>query len=408
METLVRELCRYLKIRKVFSMVFGNFNDKNLLIISNSFPPEDDSFVGGIFVKGQVNELAKYFREVYVISPQPLGSNRRLKDYEYENIRVFFPHFFHLPIGYFRRKLGDNFFKAAVRVIRREGFDFDLIHAHYTWPSGVASLKLKEIFHVPLVITEHTSVTFQRYIKSRDPLIIYTWQNADALIRVRKGDINQIKELVAQRTNVYYVPNGFDKRKFYPISPTMARKKLNLPQNKKILLNVANMYSPVKGHKILLDAFSKVTKQRNDVLLVLVGDGRLRSQIEATIRNKGLRDKVILAGAKSHDEIPLWMNAADLFVLPSLSEGNPTVMFEALGVGLPFVGTAVGGVPEIITSEDYGLLCKPGDPQDLAEKILIALDKEWNREKIIKYAEQFTWGNIARQILKIYYEVLKG
>jgi glycosyltransferase involved in cell wall biosynthesis len=109
-----------------------------------------------------------------------------------------------------------------------------------------------------------------------------------------------------------------------------------------------------------------------------------------------------LVGAKPHGELSLWMNAADLFVLPSLSEGNPTVMFEALGVGLPFVGTKVGGVTEIITSEDYGFLCGSFDPKDLAEKILIALDKDWNREKILDYAKRFTWENIAKDIMGIY------
>ena len=81
-------------------------------------------------------------------------------------------------------------------------------------------------------------------------------------------------------------------------------------------------------------------------------------------------------------------------------------MFEALGVGLPFVGTAVGGVPEIITSEDYGLLYPPKDPKCLAEKILIALEKDWDREKIRKYAEQFTWENIAKKIINIYTQVI--
>jgi glycosyltransferase involved in cell wall biosynthesis len=90
-----------------------------------------------------------------------------------------------------------------------------------------------------------------------------------------------------------------------------------------------------------------------------------------------------------HDEIPVWMDACDVFVLPSLNEGSPIVMFESLGFGKPFVGTKVGGIPEIITSEDYGLLCEPANQKELAEKILAALDKEWDDEKIRKYAEQF-------------------
>ena len=69
-------------------------------------------------------------------------------------------------------------------------------------------------------------------------------------------------------------------------------------------------------------------------------------------------------------------------------------------------GTRVGGVPEVITSDDYGLLVEPADPNDLAEKILAALDREWDREKILAYAERYTWENIAKEITRIYTKVL--
>jgi glycosyltransferase involved in cell wall biosynthesis len=83
-------------------------------------------------------------------------------------------------------------------------------------------------------------------------------------------------------------------------------------------------------------------------------------------------------------------------------------MFESLGFGKPFVGTKVGRVPEIITSEDYGLLCEPANPKALAEKILRALDKEWDKEKILEYVERFTWDNIVKEILKGYENVTRG
>ena len=117
-------------------------------------------------------------------------------------------------------------------------------------------------------------------------------------------------------------------------------------------------------------------------------------------------DHVEFVGGKPHDKIPIWMNACDVFILPSLAEGNPTVMFECLGCGKPFIGTTVGGEPEIITSNNYGLLCEPANPKVLAEKILIALDKEWDGEKIRSYAERFRWENIAEEIMRVYKETL--
>lgn len=101
-----------------------------------------------------------------------------------------------------------------------------------------------------------------------------------------------------------------------------------------------------------------------------------------------------------------YCNASDLFMLPSLNEGNPTIMFEALGCGKPFVGTKVGDVPEVITSDVYGLLVEPGDADDLAEKILVALDKEWDRGAILEYAERFTWESIAEKIIMVYQRLL--
>ena len=120
----------------------------------------------------------------------------------------------------------------------------------------------------------------------------------------------------------------------------------------------------------------------------------------------GLGERVKLLGSVPGDQLTLWMNACDLFVLPSLNEGNPTVLVEVLGCGKPFVGTKVGGVPEVISSDDYGLLVEPADPGDLAEKILVALDREWDREKILGYAERYTWENIAKEIVGVYEQVL--
>lgn len=85
-----------------------------------------------------------------------------------------------------------------------------------------------------------------------------------------------------------------------------------------------------------------------------------------------------LLGLKPYNELPLWMNAADIIFLPSINEGNPSVMFEAFGVGLPFIGTKVGGIPEVIISEDYGLLVESSNPTDLTEKIITALNKKWD------------------------------
>ena len=308
------------------------------------------------------------------------------------------------------KSLGDKLAKKAEKFIQEKRLRFDLIHAHFAYPYGYAGVKLGNEFGVPVIITVHGHDVYDLPFRDKEweKMIKWALNQANHVITVSQSNKKiLVGKLGVSENKLSIIPNGFNPKLFYPmINKTNARQKLNLPFDKKIILNVANLY-PAKGQRYLIEAVKEIVKYRGDILCIIIGDGVLREDLKAQIKKLGLENYVKLAGSKPHDEIPLWMNAADLFVLPSLSEGNPTVMFEALGVGLPFIGTRVGGVPEIITSEDYGLLCEPANPQDLIEKILVALDKKWDRDKILKYAQQFAWENIAKEILRVYEDYVK-
>ena len=383
-------------------------SEKNLLVISNNFPNRDNTFVGDVFVKEQIKYLRHYFDNVYVVSPVAYGMERLRKtkhfDYQIDNVRVFFPKYINNPLfWYYGRSLWvDLEARAIMSLIEKEDLHFDLIHAHFTWPSGAVAVALKQKYSIPVVITEHTSNTFTKAIETQDKVFTDTWSKADKIVRVKQGDVSAFSRVSIPLQNVIPIPNGYDSKKFHPTDTQSCRETLHLPLDKKLILNVGNLYGEVKGHKYLIEAISHVVTKRKDILCVIIGAGKLRTALERQIRSLRLEDYILLAGGKPHDEIPLWMNACDLFVLPSLNEGNPTVMFEALGCGKPFVGTKVGGVPEVITSDDYGLLVEPADPEDLAEKILVALDREWDREAILAYAKRYTWENIAEQIVHVY------
>jgi glycosyltransferase involved in cell wall biosynthesis len=306
-----------------------------------------------------------------------------------------------------RKTHWENVANKFERVLRDNKIKFDLFHVHFTWPWGYIGVKLKEKFEVPLIITGHGYDVYDLPFRDRRyfEMVRETLSSADRIITVSHSNFKFIKKL-GIKTKTEVIPNGFDSKLFYPIDSRNCREVLGLPVNKRIILNVGHL-EKVKGHEYLIEAMKKIVKKRGDILCIIVGDGSLRVKLEKQIKKLNLGDYVKLVGAKPHDEIPYWMNACDIFVLPSLSEGNPTVMFEVLACGKPFVGTKVGGIPEIITSEDYGLLCEPANPEDLAEKILVALEKEWDSEKIRKYAEQFSWENIAKKIVRVYEEVLE-
>jgi len=368
---------------------------RNLLVLCNTFPDKNDKYVGSIFIKEQLKKLSIYFEKIFVIAPVPFGIEYWRKtsheNYIYNNMYVLFPRYLNVPIFYFKGKPAWVYLEERIilKTLMDYSIKFDLIHAHHTWPPGRIAINIKERFKVPVVITEHTSKTFERVVKRKDPHYIKTWEQSDAIIRIRQGDINNFSKLGINDSKVYYIPNGYDETKFYPMEKNACRQKLNLPLDKQIILNVGNLYE-IKGTKFLVSAMKVVLEDNKDVYCFIIGKGKLKERLENQIKQLEIQNNVKLIGSKSHEEIPIWINACDVFVLPSLGEGNPTVMFECLGCGKPFIGTKVGGEPEIICCQDYGILSEPGNFQDLAEKINIALKKNWEKKKILEYSKQFT------------------
>jgi glycosyltransferase involved in cell wall biosynthesis len=284
--------------------------------------------------------------------------------------------------------------------------EYDIIHVQCSagfgsFPSAVTGTLVSYLLKKKFIFTYHNSkILYPRLFK-------LCLRRADTIFLVSQLQ----KDLIQKRSpelvhKVLVIPNGFDRSKFCVKDQRGCRVSLKLPMDKKILLTVGNLLD-VKGHRYLIEAMEMIKGKRNDVICAIIGSGDLRQELSDQIAQLALGKYVMLTGGKPHDEIPLLMNACDIFVLPSLNEGNPTVMFETLGCGKPFVGTRVGGVLEVITSDEYGLLVKPADPEDLAEKILAALDKEWDQDAILRYAQQFTWENIAMEIMGVYEQVLK-
>lgn len=384
----------------------ADLKKKTLLVLTPSYPNVDESFIAETFVKYQVAELKQYFQKLIVIAPvlRSFGhfkKDRLCRNYSYDNVEVYYPRSIYIPLFWTGEIMVDNRLKIVEQTIDKYHLDFDLIHAHFTWPSGYIGVKLKEKYGKPVVTTIHENGEwFDKEVEMDHPLINAAWSGPNALIRVNQKDVP-----VLQRYNkdVYSIPNGFSPF-FYPIETTIAREQLNLSADMKVVFSLGNLIKR-KGFNYLIDSMDIICQQRNDVLCFIGGAGKERRRLQGQIDRMHLSGNVRLLGSLPGDQLSLWMNACDIFVLPSLNEGNPTVMFETLGCGKPFVGTRVGGVPEVITSEDYGLLVNPADSEDLAYKILAALDREWNREKILAHAKQYTWGNVAKEIMNVFEKV---
>ena len=177
------------------------------------------------------------------------------------------------------------------------------------------------------------------------------------------------KNKIAKENKFITIHNGIEKINF--IDKQNARNELNLPQDKIIVGTVANFYA-TKGLQYFVAAARLVADKLPSVIFRMVGDGELKSEIKLQIKKLDLEDKFIL-GTKP--EAYKYLKAFDIFVLPSAKEGLPYTIIEAMQAGLPIISTNVGGIPEMINTEN-GILVEPRNPQALAENIIKLIENK--------------------------------
>jgi len=151
-----------------------------------------------------------------------------------------------------------------------------------------------------------------------------------------------------------------------PADVKALRERWGITDHERVILSVGRL-SKEKAHADLILAFQQLCGTRADYKLVIVGEGPERASLEATAADLGIDTRVVFTGQIS-DVRPFYATA-DVFVLPSHSEGSPNVLLEAMGAEVPVVATAVGGVPEIVEDETSALLIPPGDPRAMANAI---------------------------------------
>jgi len=393
----------------------------NLLVISDRYPHAKDP-ISSSFVKNQIEYLKDYVKKIYVIALNPFVPkflshfdfmDRKgrwdgyAEDYKYDNVEVYFAKPWALPLEFSRKRRGDEGLKSARRVVSKNNLNFDLIHAHFTYPSGYVAAKLKETSKTGMILTVHEDRNwFRNELALGDEKLLYAWQNADRIIRVNRADLNEFKKINIDPKKLVHLPNGFSAERFTSIDKMTAKRQLKIPPDKLVLLNVAAL-EPYKGQEYLVRAMKMVTAFNRNVILYIVGKGSLEGFLQNQIEELDLSENIVLAGGdKSDMEIRLWMNCADIFVLPSLSESFGIVQIEAMACGVPVVATYNGGSEEIIIDKKLGILVDAGDEKSLAEAVIEAVGIEWDRNYIKKYAQQFTWDKIAQEIANIYEDVL--
>ncbi len=206
------------------------------------------------------------------------------------------------------------------------------------------------------------------------------------------------------------IDNGIDFTRFDDIvDGNAARGALGIPENAKIIGTIGGL-KPAKGHEYLLRSTANILRTHKDVKLLIVGDGPLRHYLDELAHNLGIDNSVLLTGYRK--DVPELLSAMDMFVLPSLTEGLPIVVLEAMAANRPVIATAVGAIPKIITDNETGFLVPPSDVSALEAAISSLIDDGANARRVAvagsaKVRREFSSERMCRRYLDVYGQVLR-
>jgi len=228
-------------------------------------------------------------------------------------------------------------------------------------------------------------------------------RNADAILALTEDMRKKMTEMTSRE--IYVLPNGIKLEQFPDISLNMRKK-----EGIKNILFVGSLY-PIKGVQYLIMAMKIVHNKMPETRLILVGDGEDRERLEALSIQLDIKKNVQFVGKVPHEKVQSYMHQADVFVLPSLSEGLPNVILEAMACGLPVVATRVGGVPDIIQDRVHGYLVESENADDIARKLIMILNNNsiasefslYNRKTVKKYE----YENIIIQFENILIKIIE-
>jgi len=335
--------------------------------------------------------------------------------------RVLYPH---LP----------QFAEGVLQFAEAQGISYDVIHSHY-WLSGWVAERLREAWHVPFVQMFHTLGHMKNRVALNDeerepPLRLQTEtqlvKNADALVAATPAERIQLMWLYkASIEKIHVIPPGVDLNHFRPVEMMEARRAINVPLVDKMLLFVGRI-EPLKGIDTLIRAIALLRQSTSAALckkmyLVIIGgsppgeveddeDLELR-RLKALCAKLGLDDLVTFLGAKSQQTLPYYYSAAEAVIMPSHYESFGMVALEAMACGTPVVTSEVGGLAYLVQDGVTGFHVPTGDPEELASRIQLILERPELRQELsqsaIRHAQGYSWQHVADQVQKLYQRILQ-
>jgi glycosyltransferase involved in cell wall biosynthesis len=366
----------------------------------------------GIFIANRLRRLCDTGRvDATVIAALPrfpgvYGEHTEVpREEEVAGFRVRHPRYFHVPMLGMRlqpRALA----RALLAEVERCGLShesFDVVDAHYLYPDGVAGAAVAEALRLPLVLSARGSdVNLIAGIPFARRRIVAAARRAEAVIAVSAALAARMAELGIDERRIHVLRNGVDTAVFALFPRADARRRLGFDERAPLVLAVGNLV-PEKGFDLLLRTIARMP----DVRLVIVGEGPLRASLQA-LAERMAPGRVTFRADVTQPELRFHYAAADVLALPSLREGWPNVVLEAIACGTPVVASAVGGIPEMLSPPAPGRVVAERSEDAWREALQNVLAGRYDVEDVRRHALAFGWDDVVERQCALYEAVAAG
>jgi teichuronic acid biosynthesis glycosyltransferase TuaC len=385
-----------------------------LLTFSTLFPNAEQPN-HGIFVETRLRYLlASGQAQARVVAPIPWfpSSNPRFGAYsrfakvpksdQRHGIDIVHPRFASVPkIGMtMAPMLLAQAVKPVIGRIIDEGYDFDVLDAHYFYPDGVAAVMLGKYFNKPVVITARgTDINLIPQFRLPRKMILWAAQNASGVVTVCNALKDEMVQLGVAADKITPLRNGVDLQRFQPMDRAAARATLGL---KRFTLLSVGLLDPRKAHDLIIKALPSLP----DVDLLIAGSGPEKKNLEQLAQDLGVADRVTLLGPVPQTELKTYYNAADALVLASSREGWANVLLEAMACGTPVVASNVWGTPEVVAAPEAGELMPERTPQGLVTALGKLRANYPDHAATRRYAERFSWDPTTQGQIDLFHSVM--
>lgn len=380
----------------------GSSQRMNILVIAHY---QDDGSPYVSFVHSQVVEFVKQGHNVNVVVPTVFGKRYRyLKNRSHTVIDD-------IPIWYvdclsfsnygkysINNLLGYRTVASAVKKILKE-YSIDIIHAHTIGFDGHLAVKLKEKYHIPVVITTHGSDTIAEINLGKGEYLAKICKNADYIVAVSSKLKNLLLE-VCPSLKISVIMNGFH------MLPS-----LSVAKEPYTLLQVGSLIKR-KNTDLTIAAFEKILKKYPQARLEIIGRGDEEAKLKQLCKDLQIDKFVTFYEYLANEEVLEHMARSQVFIMPSINEGFGIVYIEALSQKCVVIGTRGEGIEDIIKNEENGFLINPGKSEDIADIVIKCLTySDYCREianKGFETSKELTWENNAKSYLKLFDKIVSA